>query len=206
MIEKNKYQEILDKGLILDHYFVLKAMKDETPLPSSKRIQGFLNLLNKKGYVEDGYITESGLKLIESYTTTLSVCTTTTKLFVREEDGIVDFQKWVMSVHKKCQDKIKHYTGSAQIRGKINGKSHSFLCNSIDLGKVLLRVINLYKLKDLDAIEACLMKHITDCCLSKHYFPLIKYYIMKDNSSQLVTDLENPDSDTKDFKSTQKFV
>lgn len=206
MIEKKKYQEVLDTGLTLDHYFVLKAIRDETPLPSSRRIQGFLNLLNKKGYIEDGCLTVSALKLIECYDTTLSVCTTTTER-IKDDSGVIDFQKWILGLHKRCQEKIKHYTGAPQVRGKINGKSYSFLCNSIDLGRVLIKVINLYKLKDLDAIENCIMKHISDCCISKQYFPLIKYYVMKDNSSQLVTDLENPDNDIKgDFKSTQKFV
>jgi hypothetical protein len=204
IINVNKYQKVLDIGLTLDHYHVLISMREEQSLPKSKRIQGFINLLSKKGYIEDGCLTEIALKLIDSYITTTTTCTTIQPL--RNEDGKVDFKEWTLQLHKKCQDKIKYYTGSPQIRGKINGKGHSFLCNSIDLGKVLFKVINLYKLKDLDAVESCIMKHITECCLSKQYFPLIKYYIIKDNESKLVTDLENPEIDKPEFKSTQKFI
>lgn len=204
MIDTEKYQKLLDDGLILDHYHVIQCMRDNINLPKSKRIQGFINLLNKKGYIEDGCLTEKALILIDNYITKNASITTTT---TEKEDKKVNFGEWVLQLHKKCQDKIKHYTGTPQIRGKIHGKSHSFLCNSMDLGKSLLRVINLYKLKDLDAIEKCIMKHISDCCLSKHYFPLIKYYIIKDNESQLVTDLMDPDNSIEEvsFKSTQKF-
>lgn len=211
MINIETYKDILDEGLTLDHYHVMCAIRDGTPLPKSKRIQGFLNLLHKKGYIEDNSLSAAALLLLGN---SVSTTTTSTTTFPENKDQF-DFGAWATEVHRKCKEKIKELTGKYQVTDRINrGKSFSFLCNSIDLTKVLYKVITSYNLKDLDAIEKCMINHIVDCHRSGKWFPLMKYYIYKadgplskEGESKLVTDLENPDKgNTGGFKSSQKFI
>lgn len=204
MIDTTQYQRLLDSGLLLDHYLLLITIRDGGEIISNKRVQGFLNLLNKKGYIEDGLLTDSALLLIEGATLKLDITTTTTT--TTSKDGF-NFDAWVLGVHKACQERIKELTGKIQVRDKIKGKSYPFLCNSIDMNKVLRKIMLLYKLKDCPAIEKCIFHHIDKCNRENHWFPMMKYYIFKDNASDLVTDLENQDDvEQTGSKSTQKFV
>jgi hypothetical protein len=67
MINDEKYKEILDNGLILDHYQILCNIRDGIQLVDNKRIQGFVNLLVKKGYIEDNKITDKAIELLAIY-------------------------------------------------------------------------------------------------------------------------------------------
>lgn len=190
IVDNDKYQNILTTGLSLDHYFILEYLREGKSLPSNKRIQGFLNLLIKKEYVnENQEITKKGLDLIGKNS------------YIK----IVRLPK-IDSIHKKCQDKIFELTGKKQIVSKISGKSYSFLCNEIDLDKTLFKVMKTYDLKDIDKIEKFLLRYIQKCYDEKNWFPIMQYYIFKDNSSKLVTDMENiEDDDIQNYKSLQKL-
>jgi hypothetical protein len=199
MINVNKYTDVLDSGLLLDHYFLLLSMRDGLEIAKSRRIKGFMNLLTKKGYIIDGVLTDDALLLLEDQSITLSTT----------QQPVTEFANWVMSLYRKCQDKLTQLTGNKQVRGKIERKGYSFLPNSADLGKVLQKVIFLYKLKDLQAIEDCIISHIEKCHDAKHWFPVIGYYIMKNGKSDLVTDLENKDDGSEEKsngKNLQKFI
>jgi hypothetical protein len=205
MIDIQQYEKILNSGLLLDHYLVLCNIRDGREQPKSKRIQGFINLLSKKGYLEDGTLTLKGAELTDLRTLeiTKTSSTTTTTTTVQEESSFVeetqlDFAEWVKVLHKKCQSKIHALRGTKQIRDKIQGKSYSFLPNSTDLMKVLYRVITIYKLQDFDAIERCILGYIEKCHRANNWFPILQYYIMKDKFSKLVTDLEDDNGDKED--------
>lgn len=186
MINLQKYKQILDSGLLLDHYQALLAIRDNTELPTSRRVKGFINLLEKKGYICEGILTEKAFEIMGLSTTT----STTTEVRSQKE---IDFSVWIDKLHAKCQTRLIELTGTKQIRGKVNGKSYPFLPNSIDLGRVLVRVITAYKIQDYDKIEKVILRHIENCHQANSFFPLINYYIMKNNMSQMVTDMENPD-------------
>ncbi len=65
----------------------------------------------------------------------------------------------------------------------------------------------MYKLKDMDKIERALMQHIEKCNRARNWFPLMKYYIMKNGTSEMVTDMDSLDDQIVDGgKSNQKFV
>lgn len=196
MINDEKYNEVLDSGLILDHYILLCNIKNGTNILKNKRIQGFINLLEKKEYLEEGALTEKAISLLDD---------------VKAEVGITDvnsedFGTWIQNLHKKCQDKLVELTGSKQVRDKIDKKAYPFLPNAIDLGKVLYKVITTYKIKDYSRIEKCIMNYIEKCNEAKNWFPILQYYIMKNNKSSLVTDCEGADEETATSKSSQKFV
>lgn len=213
MITRENHKKLLDSGLNLDHYLVLSNIHNNLECANSKRISGFINLLTKKGYISEGSLTEKGLSLIRDFdkdlTFTTSTTTTTTvtpiggnKLFL-----VNNLATWVNSVHLKCQDKLMELTGKKQIRAGIDRKFYSFLPNSIDLGRVLAKVITTYKLNDLDKIEKTLLKYIEKCNSSNNWFPLMQYFIFKNGTSALVTMMEEDEDDVSTGKdSQQKFV
>lgn len=178
MIDDEKYEEILEKGLILDHYFLLCRMKSGEKVINSKRVQGFINLLTKKGYISSGSLTEKAMLLVED-----CVLATST-------DKGIDIASWVEKVHKRCQNEIFTLTGQNQVRARVEKNTYPFLPNITDFAKVIGRMVQIYKVKDFDRVEECLISHIRRCNNSKTWLPLMHYYILKFGTSQLVTDME----------------
>lgn len=205
MLNDNKYNEILSSGLLLDHYFILANIKNNKELLKNKRIQGFVNLLEKKEYLQEGSLTQKGLSLLEEFEIQVADTENNTKTD--------DFGDWIEGLHKRCQEKLVELTGSKQVRDKIDKKSYPFLPNVIDLGKVLYKVITTYKVKDYERIEKCIMNYIEKCAHAKskdspngNWFPILQYYILKNNKSTLITDCESIDDEPQTVKSSQKFV
>lgn len=203
------YVEILESGLLLDHYFLLCSIKNGRTLVNTKRIKGFVNLLTKKGYIENNELTEKGFDLVQNCGFAEVVAVSTEQ----EKQTQVDFGTWVAELHKKLQDKMYSLMNVRQVRTRIPGekKLYSFLCGSTDLGKVLHKVIKLYGLKDYDKIEATLLRHIDNCAKANDWFPLMQYYVGKTKSgvflSDLVTDMDNLEEEAvTGFKSNQKLI
>jgi len=206
MIDLEQYKKVLDSGLLLDHYLILCQLRDGKEPAKTRRVTGFINLLNKKGYIEDGILTEKALDLVHMVIP-ISTTTTTTMQPVSVKAN-ADFAKWVSNLHNRCQNKLLELTGKKQVRDRIDKTVYSFLPNPTDLGRVLLRVITAYRLDDYDKIEKCIISYIIQCHQARNWFPLLQYYIMKDNTSRLVTDMqsEEENSNNNEDKSTQTFV
>ena len=212
MIDDKTYLDVLDSGLLLDHYFILCNIKNGRKLLNTRRIKGFVNLLTKKGYLEDEQLTEKGYDLVENcgFAEPVSVIETTTEHQGRLE---IDFGTWVNELHKKCQEKLYTLMKIRQVRTRVPGekKMYSFLPNATDLGKVLHKVIKLYKLKDFEAIEKAIMSHIDNCAASQDWFPLLHYWIGKTKSgvfmSDMVTYMDGGNEQSPDgYKSNQKLI
>ena len=208
MVDLKHYERILDSGLMFDHYLVLCMIKNGEELPKNRRVQGFVNLLSKKGFIQEGLLSDEAIVLTEHDIKTVSTS-------VNKEVVETDYTKWVMGLHKRCQDKLMELTGGKQVRGKIGGKPYPFLPNSTDLAKALHRAIVLYKITDLEKVEKAMMGHIVKCYNSKNWFPLMKYYIIKSGvggsvasaNSDMVTDMDSIDeTEEVKVKSNQKFV
>lgn len=203
MIDSKIYFKILKEGLLLDHYNILVSIRDGRDLPKSKRIDGFTNLLHKKGYIEDGVLTKKAVDIIgEKSITTVK----NTPILSKQDVSSVNISSWVQSLHKKCEQKLIEITGKKQVRDSINGKSYSFLPNATDLGRILSRAIQLYKLTDYDKIERTILLYISKCGSAKSWFPVLQYYILKNNMSAMVTDMESLESDENEAKSDDTIV
>jgi len=214
MIETGKYKIILDEGLLLDHYVLLCNIRDGAELLKSKRIQGFINLMCKKGYIEDGILTDKAMRLLEGEGNPLPVVLDRKPVealadaLSRDKDLVkpsnkFDYASWVIQLHKKCEDKLVEKTGKRQVRDKIDGKAYSFLPNSTDLGKVILRVVQVYKLRDFDKIEKTILRYIERCAKANKWFPILGYYILKNAMSPMVTDMDSDEEEaTGDNPST----
>jgi hypothetical protein len=209
MIDVGKYTIILNEGLLLDHYAVLLSLKEGREMPKSKRIQGFVNLLCKKGYIDDGALTERANRILEGEGNPIPDVPDRRRIsslvlageLEREEphlkvDEKFNYADWVIQLHKKCQNKLIAGTGRPQVRDKIDGKPYPFLPNSTDLARVILRAVNVYKLKDFERIEKTILAYIDRCVKANKWFPLLNYYIMKNSMSAMVTDMESTEEET----------
>lgn len=194
MIDEDKYKEIIESGLLIDHFLLLCNIYNGVIPLQHKRIQGFINLLMKKEYLDDEMkLTDKGIYLIAD-------CNTLSCDKPKSDATLA-------SIYIKCKAKILEITGKTQVRGKIQSKSYPFLPNALDFEKRLKKVISMYKLKDLALVESTLLKFIEKRNEENNWFPTLQYYIFKDGSSQLVTDLENVDDEEETgYKSTQKFI
>lgn len=93
----------------------------------------------------------------------------------------IDYEKIYNSVKealiKKC--------GKPQYQIEIHGTKYPLMCSYVDFKTKLSKVITKYKLKDLDKLTNILIDHV-----NKLKSPLLKYYIEKDNTSNLAGDYE----------------
>lgn len=197
MIDNEVYNSVLEKGLSLDHYNILIGIRDGNDIPKNKRIDGFLNLLHKKGYLEDGNLTDLALELIGTFITTSTTQTTTEK-----ENPLSNFDTWVHQLHEKCEETLKELTGKKQVRADVLGTKYSFLPNPQDLKRVVSRVIGAYKLKDYRLIEKTILTYIDRCAKSGKWTPILIYYIMKNGLSSMVTDMRNGEQENSSFDDT----
>lgn len=209
MIDFEKYKLVLDEGLLLDHYFLLLNIRDRKSMTSTKRVQGFINLMCKKGYInEDGELTEKAVRLLGGKGNPLPILDRKVDMkamclvanLERNEPELkiekkFDYATWVIQLHRKCEDRIFQATGKRQVRDKIDGKPYSFLPNSTDLGRVILRAVNVYKLKDFDRIERTIIRYIDRCIKANKWFPILVYYIMKNSMSPMVTDMDSDEEE-----------
>ena len=202
MIDLKKYLLILNEGLLLDHYLLLKSIKEGSEPIGNKRVQGFLNLLYKKGYIDEGNLTSKALAILEGDGTPIIEVSNIREskainemLSVKEPSLKFDYASWIIALHRKCEAKLIEKTGKRQIRDKIDGKPYSFLPNSTDLGRVILKAVNTYKLKDFDKIETTILKYIDRCSKANKWFPILAYYIMKNSMSPMVTDMDSDEEE-----------
>lgn len=192
MIETEKYRKILAEGLLLDHFSLLCNIRDNNSILEVPRVQGFINLLTKKGYLQDRVLTDKAKALLEGHLVRKDV---EVILPSRVINAGFDYADWVISLHRKCEKRLLEGTGKRQIRDKIDGKPYSFLPNSTDLGMAIHRAVKFYKLSDFPKIEKTILAYIDRCIKANKWFPILGYYIMKNSMSTMVTDMGNIDEE-----------
>lgn len=103
-----------------------------------------------------------------------------TMIAVGKQDNI-DYE----GIYNKVKEALIKKCGKPQYNIDIKGSKYPLMCNYQDFKSKLSKVIKKYKLDDLDKIINILIDHV-----NKLQSPLLKYYIEKDNNSQLATDYE----------------
>lgn len=86
---------------------------------------------------------------------------------------------------------LEHLTGKKQKTDKIHGKSYSFLPNMVDFNDRFHKVVTKYKIDDLVKAEKVLINYINKCNKANNWFPVLEYYLFKDNQSRFATDYLN---------------
>lgn len=194
MINTAVYDRLLQCGLSLDHYFVLRAVQLGEPLPTHRRVTGFRNVLELRGYLLGTLLTEKGAELLREDvwgSPPVPVAVPVYPLPVREEPE--SFNQWVLSLQARLKARLKELTGRVQIQAKDdNGKPKwDFMPGTLDLHKRLADVMKQYGLTDRERIEKILLRHIEDCHSTGEWKPLLLYYIWKQNvGSRLASSYE----------------
>ena len=89
------------------------------------------------------------------------------------------------SIYENVKGALVKKCGKPQYNIDIKGSKYPLMCNFIDFKNKLSKVIKKYKLEDINKVETILINHV-----NKLQSPLLKYYIEKDNSSNLASDYE----------------
>jgi|LakMenEpi03Aug12_release.lakeMendotaPanAssembly.Ray.scaffolds.fasta_scaffold403978_2 hypothetical protein len=102
-------------------------------------------------------------------------------LIAMGKQNIIDYE----GIYNKVKDALIKKCGKPQYQLDIKGSKYPLMCNYTDFKIKLAKVIKKYKLEDIDKITSILIDHI-----NKLQSPLLKYYIEKDNMSNLASDYE----------------
>ena len=108
----------------------------------------------------------------------------------------------LLSIYNEIKEEVKTVYGSHTYKTNIKGTKYPFLCASKDFEVKLSKVIKKYKLEDMDKIKTCIKRYIKNPSGAA----LLKYYIDKNNESQLATDYENFTESEETSSNTGGFV
>lgn len=182
-ITQDEYGIITGAGLMIDHVYVLQMMNNTEPstIAVPESVVGMLKL---KGFISpEARLTEKAEDLLGQ------LAQGETSPPVPAPDILVLF---AIDLHAAMQMKLIQLTGKRQ-KTLSDGK-YSFLCNAKDLEKKLRDVWRKYGPFDPQRVGHLLLSYIERCHKSGwKYATLVEYYIMKDGTSKLVTDLESLD-------------
>lgn len=184
-----KMEEILEAGYDINIVALLYIYKEGGMTGSmNEKIAGYVGMMERKGLLIGGRITGAGEELLEMYEGGVTV--------TKEEKK----QKNLEEIFDKVQERLIALTGKRQIRTDIFGKAYNYLPSKYDFITRLKGVVNKYKLKDLEKIEKILINVIEKCHKTGKWFPLMVYYMTKNEVSTLASDYEGWEEQTEQLK------
>lgn len=190
----NQFNWVLKKGLDINQMICLLLLSQGESFENPHiKVVGWLNILEKNQLILNKKLTEKGDIYIAEYLTIPSI---------EPPETSFNLEVWVSQLHEKLKGKLKELTGASQKRAKIRTQSYSFLCNEKDLLTKIKSFLKTYKTNNYTKIEKTLLNHINICHKSDSWFPLIEYYIMKDGTSKLATDMDSIEEITLEEKIT----
>lgn len=173
-IDIEKLSKAVTKGLTIDEYVYLRIKEDgcEYIFNGIIPVKKEMLILNSLIYPE-GNLTPKGkelLKEISGEKVPKKVDIGTNQLYIT------------------CQEELQKLVGKKQKTSKINGKSYSFLPNFVDFQDKIEKSCKKYQLNNKEQLKKVLLQYINKCYKEDNWFPILEYYIMKDNRSKLATD------------------
>lgn len=194
MILKLAIEEFLlihSYGIGLDEIYLLLKFEEGMsfyPGTNKGRIDGSIGLLEIKGFLKDQKPTKKASDLLR-------------KLQIEEVTDIPGkgdaLEGITAHIHETLVSKMIELTGKKQ--KMIQGK-YPFLCNAADLTNKLRKVMTKYGIKDVYTIQQTLLKHIERSHKARwEMVMLMEYYILKNDTSKMVTDIESSCEDEKEI-------
>lgn len=180
-ITVDEYKTIREEGLTLDAVLMLLLIgaEDETRYFGEQDVP-FAGVLRLRGYIEKDRITEKGKEFLKTIEKERPIA-------VVELRGEM-LTAFVRNLHIELQQRLVTLTGKKQ---RMLGGKYAFLCNAIDLERKIRSVFKLYGLQDLMKVRGCLLNYIDRCSkMGWDKVNLIEYYILKNDVSKLMTDLD----------------
>lgn len=180
-----KMEKIMEKGYDLNVVSLLYMIKDGPVITQNLKILSILAMMERKGLIIEGRVTATGEELLEYIEEGTEI--------KKEKDKVMDFEQ----VYDKVVERVEQLTGKRQVRTDIFGKTYSYLPSKYDFATRLKKVVNKYKLVDIEKLEKVIIYNIEQCHKKNKWYPLLVYYFIKDDVSPLATDYENWEN-TKD--------
>lgn len=203
MITKDKFEQLMKENLSSDHYWVLREINEGRSPGDSKRVKGLISLLEKKGYLLEGILTEKATDLVREEQQPVPV--------VDEKGREESFDTWVERLQANLKAKLREHIGKEQVKGF--GNVYFIPSNITDLRTFLERFHRKYKLlkkENLEKIEKILLKHVDECARKREFAPAVLYFIIKDGTpSRLAAALESykeEEQETKPAGGTQTSI
>lgn len=173
-IDITELSKAINKGLTIEEYVYLRIKEDgcEYVFNGNIPVKKEMLILNSLIYPE-GNLTPKGKELLKEISGE--------KIFKKVDIGI-------NQLYIACQEELQKLVGKKQKTSKINGKSYSFLPNFVDFQDKIEKSCKKYQLNDREQLKKVLLQYINKCHKENNWFPILEYYIMKDNRSKLATD------------------
>lgn len=172
-------EKIMEKGFDLNIIALLYMAKHGEYLGSSlPKIQALVQMMERKGLILEGKITLSGEDLLK--------CIEGGEEVKGEKEKVVDLE----GIYDRMIKRVEKLTGKKQIRTEIFGKTYSYFPSKYDFVTRLKKVMNKYKLRDVEKVEKVIIKNVENCHKTRKWYPLLVYYMVKDDVSPLASDYE----------------
>lgn len=174
-IDITELSKAINKFITVEQYIVLKIIEDGCLyLFPNNLFAATIVGLKSSGYIySETQLTPKGKELLKEILGN--------KMSKKVDIGI-------NQLYIACQDELQKLVGKKQKTSKINGKSYSFLPNFIDFQDKIEKSVKKYQLNDKEQLKKVLLQYINKCHKENNWFPILEYYIMKDNKSKLATD------------------
>lgn len=188
-----KMEKIMEKGYDLNVISLLYMIKDGPVVSQNVKIQAILGMMERKGLITEGRVTASGEELLGYIEEGTEI--------KKESEKILDIE----SVYENVVSRIEALTGKRQVRTDIFGKVYSYVPSKYDFVTRLKKVINKYKLSDVEKLEKVIIHNVEQCHKKNKWYPLLVYYFYKDDVSPLASDYENWEN-TKDENKEKELI
>jgi len=194
-----KLEKIMEKGFDLNIIALLYICKQgESLISANDKIKALVGMMERKGLIMEGRITASGEELLG---------------YIEEKGEIIKEKEKTSSLedlYDKVIAKVEELTGKKQIRTEIYGKTYSYLPGKYDFVSRLRKVANKYSLTNMTILEETIIRNIERCYKTKKWYPLLVYYMVKDDVSPLAADYQNweelKEEEFKEIKSNDTII
>lgn len=189
------YKRLISIGLTLDSLFILQLLDQDKNVKLPERAMASVGILRIKGYFdEEKGITDKGKGLLGKVELPVDV----------PDSRITATQIFAKGLHKELQDKLMALTGKKQ---KVLQGKYSFLCNVTDLETKLVEVRKKYGMSRPNDVRLLLLKYVDRCHKAGwDKVMLVEYYIMKNGTSKLMTDLDNTEDTSPDVELSKPLI
>ena len=174
----------IKKDLSLEKYIVLRIAEDGVfYLFPPTHFPNTISELKTNGYLNgDNSLTIKGKALLKE---------------IQEKEVVKTGEKGNNQLYITIQEELVKLVGKKQVVSKIKGVSYSFLPNFTDFQTKIEKAVKKYRLNDKNKLESVILNYIRKCHRENHWFPVLSYYILKDNFSKLADDYDTFDGEEK---------
>lgn len=201
-INNEIFIKALEKLNSLDTYFILAQLNENQPLPKSLKVDGHLNLLQKKQFInQEGKLTDKAIEIL-AYINDDKV------ILKQVEEKNQNFSQFCQSLFTKLENKVIELGEKKTFK---NPSTERLLPSNVkELSDRIKDFMKKYNYTDLTKIEEELLQHVEKCIKKPNkYQRSVYYFIFKDKfPSELLKALtdDEKEEEIQEYVSIQKFI